>query len=222
MDFVPEFDPNRKDNNAKVKFLWEGYFHSEFLPYKNNETWTGLFFENGEYKFKTAKVKIHLIKNPDLHDTEVKTNLKARSVFLVKGLELPLDRPVPTVFEYDILDRDADYTEITNTTTSFVFTEVEYTLTLENPINNHYPEKGTKLILSNGKDRQILRYLKDGCNDCLWSVIWAGDADLDGKLDFVLDLKDHYNVEKQVLFLSSFAEDGKLVKYITDFYSVGC
>src|SRR5690606_20276645 len=91
------------------------------------------------------------------------------------------------------------------------FNGVPYSLTLNNPISGEYPGKGSTLTLAaNGKE-QVLRFLPDGCNDCAWTLIWAGDLDSDGRLDLFMDLTDHYNIIDRVLFLSGDAAADKLV-----------
>jgi len=53
-------------------------------------------------------------------------------------------------------------------------------------------------------------------------VLWAGDLDLDGRLDLLLDTSDHENVKEMRLFLSSAAKPGQLVSEVALFRQVGC
>jgi len=53
-------------------------------------------------------------------------------------------------------------------------------------------------------------------------VLWAGDLDGDGRVDFLLDTSDHYNVEESTLYLSTQAPGGSLVKEVARFRAVGC
>jgi hypothetical protein len=52
--------------------------------------------------------------------------------------------------------------------------------------------------------------------------LWAGDLDLDGSLDLLLDTSDHENVTEMRLFLSSAAKHGQLVSEVAKFTRVGC
>lgn len=221
----PEYDPDRSKiakKRSQVKLLWESSFHSEFFLNKSGEKWFGLFKDGEKYVLRTTKLKVEKIREPDLHDIEVSTSDKKRSVFLVRDVFPFHEAVVPTVFE-NVIDEDTELDPtLKPTARNFEFNDITYSLFVENPTEEKYPGKGSKLVLEANGMRQILRYLKDGCNDCYWTLLWAGDLDLDGKLDFYLDLTGHYNIQNHVLFLSSQAENDKLVKHVADFYNVGC
>jgi len=53
-------------------------------------------------------------------------------------------------------------------------------------------------------------------------LLWAGDLDGDGRLDLLLDVSDHYNVQAFKLFLSSGAAADRLLGEGASFVSVGC
>ncbi len=222
---VAEYDPDRfkiAKKRSQVKLLWESSFHSEFFLNKSGEKWFGLFKDGEKYVLRPTKLKVEYIKEPDLHDIEVSTSDKKGSVFLVRDVFPFREAVIPTVFE-NVVDEDTEFDPtLKPTARNFEFNDITYSLFVENPTDEEYPGKGSKLVLEANGTRQILRYLKDGCNDCYWTLLWAGDLDLDGKIDLYMDLTHHYNVQDHVLFLSSQAEDGKLVKHVADFYNVGC
>jgi hypothetical protein len=84
-----------------------------------------------------------------------------------------------------------------------------------------YLNETSKLVLSEGSIRQTL-YSVESCDDCSWQIKWAGDLDGDGKLDFYIQLSPHYNAAIMKVFLSSGAENGKLVKEAAEFTTTGC
>ena len=53
-------------------------------------------------------------------------------------------------------------------------------------------------------------------------LLWAGDLDRDGRLDFLIDLTDHYNVSQPTLFVSSQAYGGELAAKVAEMWTVGC
>ena len=54
-------------------------------------------------------------------------------------------------------------------------------------------------------------------------ILFAGDLDRDGKLDLLVDRIDHYNVwVHKVLFLSSYAKSGELMRRVGSLLGVGC
>ncbi len=206
--------------HSKKNLVWASSFYSEDFPFKNNSRWFGLFKKGNKYSVKPTRLKVSKIKNPDLYDLDVTTSDPEKSVFLFKDLPTVKESDVTTLFDGSG-DEETGKT-LTTTPQEFDLNGIHYSIVLFNPTNSDYPEPGSKLILKTAETSQVLRYIPDGCNDCSWQLLWAGDLDNDGKLDLYLNLTPHYNIEKNVLFLSSPAEKGKLVKHVADFYSVGC
>jgi len=58
--------------------------------------------------------------------------------------------------------------------------------------------------------------------DGMPSVIWSGDLDRDNKLDLLLDVRNHYNITHYALYLSSEADDNKLLKLVAELILRGC
>jgi hypothetical protein len=84
--------------------------------------------------------------------------------------------------------------------------------------------KGFALTLSRagGKARQTIFALPNGGNDAHAKLIWAGDLDGDGKLDFIVEASDHYNVMVYTLCLSSLAQPGAVVGKAGWSVATGC
>ncbi|MDQ3798500.1 MAG: hypothetical protein M3384_03535 [Acidobacteriota bacterium] len=222
------------DSKLKIKLLETGEgFHGDQIQAKSGETWLGLFREKDGYYLRRTKLIVRREHDEivDGEDTSIKTGKSVavkgggQTVFLVKNAKMLGDGEVKTLFsdhgQEDLEQLKNGYRR------DFEFNGEVYTLKVENKISREeYLGKGSKLILarrSDGKE-QILNYLsEEGCNDCFWYLYWAGDLDRDGKPDFYLDLSWHYNVRDRRLFLSSPAtEDGKLVKYVANFWTNGC
>ncbi|MFP6582861.1 MAG: hypothetical protein VCD00_09935 [Candidatus Hydrogenedentota bacterium] len=53
-------------------------------------------------------------------------------------------------------------------------------------------------------------------------LLWAGDLDGDNKLDLIMDITYHYNVQHLVLYLSSYAAAGELVRLAAELKTSGC
>lgn len=54
------------------------------------------------------------------------------------------------------------------------------------------------------------------------SLMFAGDLDRDGRIDLVLDTRDHYNMLRPTLFLSSAAKPGRHVAEVAKQTITGC
>jgi hypothetical protein len=66
-------------------------------------------------------------------------------------------------------------------------------------------------VLTEGGRRQVL-YSADGfVDEPHFDVVWAGDLDRDGRLDFIVNLHRKYSWHPYRLLLSSMAATGQLV-----------
>lgn len=57
---------------------------------------------------------------------------------------------------------------------------------------------------------------EDAFNDTFVELLFVGDIDRDGKLDFIFGANKNYEEERVILFLSSKAENGNLVKKVSE------
>ena len=68
-----------------------------------------------------------------------------------------------------------------------------------------------KVVLSDGRQTQVLYSVDGYADEPRFDVPWAGDVDRDGKLDLVVNLNGKYGVHLYRLLLSSKARPGQLV-----------
>ncbi len=71
-------------------------------------------------------------------------------------------------------------------------------------------------------DRQILIQHESAAGESTPSLLWAGDLDRDGQLDLLLDISNHYAARHYVLYMSSEADAGDLVKPVAELFRSGC
>ncbi|WP_418696413.1 hypothetical protein [Bacteroides sp.] len=75
--------------------------------------------------------------------------------------------------------------------------------------------KNYKLYLSKaGADEEQLLIAMPEFQDTCVELLWMGDMDLDGRPDFIFDVSGDYESKAVVLFLSSKADEGSLVKCV--------
>lgn len=82
--------------------------------------------------------------------------------------------------------------------------------------------EGYDVVLSGPGGSQVLAQGLGGDPDASPGLLWAGDLDHDGRLDYLLDATDHYNVTEWVLFLSRGAGEGEPVRRAAVFRTTGC
>ncbi len=205
-----------------IQVLETGAFHGEEVSAKSGEVWLGLYENRDGYMLMPSILSVEEVYDGIIDAPGEKSGKEIRvpgmgdPLFLIRGKGFEQARPVQTVkFTNNEIDGSFDQ--------SFVLLKKEYRLRIVS--TEKHPEgfvgNKSKLVLSDGKIEQEL-YFAEECSFCKWRVSWAGDLDSDGKPDFLLFVSEHYNVSNQKLFLSSMAENGKLVKEVAEFTTTGC
>ncbi len=78
-----------------------------------------------------------------------------------------------------------------------------------------------RLSLERGGTTQLLAELPE-LDGAAPGLVWAGDLDRDGELDFLFDMSGSYNSSRLVLFLSGAAAAGELVAPVAERITSGC
>lgn len=211
-------------STPKIQLLETGAFHGDEVRARTHERWLGLFPVADGFALLPTTVSVEAVVDPvvDGDDTQKKSGKKvavhrdSNPVFLIKGADMLRPGSVVTIFrEQKSLGNAA--------TINLELRGKRYELKVisQDPRPKDFLAQNTKLVLTTGRRSQTLISLKEH-SDAGWSLFWAGDIDRDGRLDLYLDLSNHYNVSRKILFLSSQAGKGKLVKELVRFETVGC
>lgn len=208
----------------KIRIIEAGEFHNEEITAESGEMWLGLYTQGENYSLLPSVLTVETVHDAVVDAADEKTGKsvkilgQTKPIFLIKGDGFVQSRTVKTVF-------DGEKTIGNNFDETYNFQSKSYRLYVEteNPKNvkSETVDETSRFILSDGKTKQII-YSQKYCDDCSWSLRWAGDLDDDGKLDFYIDLSDHYNSSHRRLFLSSKAGNNELVKEVAEFVTVGC
>lgn len=233
--------PDALGYRFKIKLLETAErFHGDDVEAKNGEKWLGLFKENDEYYFRPTKLKIRLVHDEvlDYPNENKKTGKsvfvkgKNQPIFLLKNADkMPVGK-IQTVFqglswdeamseEAELPAEDMLTSLKRNFEKKFELNGKEYELKIIDARNKEN-DRLWALILESEGVRQVLHTIKENENNDLGQLYWIGDLDQDGKPDFYFYLFEHYNVAYRVIFLSSKAEKGKLVRKAADFFTSGC
>lgn len=233
---------DEEKNPYKIKLLETGEgFHGEEVKAKSGEIWLGLFKERKGYSLRSTKIKIRRVHDEIVDDEDetkktgksVSVEGKLKPIFLLKNANRLREVSITTLFQRLPVDEmsEAEESELVSneilTTLKKDFIQKykiagkEYELRVIEATNKNN-EKILALTLESDGIRQVLHTMNAEYDGSLGTLYWVGDLDIDGKPDFYLDLFEHENVENRVLFLSSEAEKGKLVKMIAQFWITGC
>ncbi|MFZ6656976.1 hypothetical protein [Undibacterium sp. TJN19] len=80
---------------------------------------------------------------------------------------------------------------------------------------------GKIFLMYQGTEQYLFDYTENQ-EDNNAKLIWVGDLDHDGKLDFIFDTSSQYNVTELRLYLSGKADKGDLLKLVAKRKSTGC
>jgi len=240
LDEVNDF-ANNDIRSYQLKLIEIGEFHGDEVPARNGEEWLGLFQEGTKYSLRPTNVKIARVHD-DIVDGGTKSLMSGKSVD-VQGGNKPILlvqnalilRPGRVVGAFRGADEGLiDRLEMSGIEMGDPYTRLEKgfrcqfdiggkTFTLKViEAQNKNGEKILALALYADSSRQILHTTNVNFNPDLGELYWVGDLDHDGKPDIFCNLFEHYNVNNSVLFLSSSAKKGLLVKKVAEFWRTGC
>lgn len=226
----------------KIKLIETGEgFHGDEIKAKSGEIWLGLFKERENYSLRSTKIKIRRVQD-DIVDGQNATKKTGKNVgvegkikplFLLKNAGKLREGNITTLFQGLTMDEvlNAEESELTpdqmfttlgkNFIQNYKIGGKEYELKIIEAKNKNN-EKILALILESNRIRQVLHTMNAEYESSLGTLYWVGDLDGDEKPDFYFDLFQHENVENRILFLSSEAGKGKLVKVVAQFWTTGC
>lgn len=112
---------------------------------------------------------------------------------------------------------------------SFKFNNVKYLIRAEGKVlstENVYTDgdklekyqkvENYKLFISTKDSKEQLFLTEKSFNDTFVELLFVGDIDNDGKLDFIFGANRDYEEERVVLYLSSQAEKGQIIKRVSE------
>ncbi len=212
--------------------LITGEFHGDEVEAKNGETWLGLFNENGKSYLAFTKLKVSLVRDVVLDNqkkkfTGKKVSVKNRAepIFLLKKASILKPGEVTTVHYPDVGEANGESLK-SGFTQNYKIGKSVFTIKYNDYSYTKVEESGStndvfahELILSCNGTEQLLSSPNDRAYS--YNLLWAGDLDRDGKLDLYIETSGE-NFTAYGLYLSSEAEEGKLVEEVAGFGSVGC
>jgi hypothetical protein len=223
----------------KIHLLETGSFHGDEVKVRSGEKLLGLYIDRRGSSLISTTVRVRRVVDEIVDEQpgqmtgkDVSVATANKPVFLIKNADMLKEGPVTTVYRgskvkrHELMSMYEDWKG--GKTVSLKLGEQSYRLKVVGRQRELTGESqgqkafDLKVLLTDGKITQTLYSIKDNVESRPWHLVWAGDADGDGKLDLYLDLSWHYNGSESLLFLSSQAKSGQLVKEIARFHTVGC
>lgn len=199
-------------------------YHGDEVTASAKQSWLGLYKDSGgKFTLKPTKISITKVNDPIIDEDpkgrsgkRISVATKEKPIYVISGVAGLKPGPVVagTPLTSDHLDigrkiklkvRSSEATLVVTGRKKNADFRTHYKITLE----------------SGGIKQQLMRGEEIGV-DTAPSLLWCGDLDGDGKLDLIMDTTDNYNVSNVVLFLSSKAQPGKIVRDVAVQLATGC
>ena len=87
---------------------------------------------------------------------------------------------------------------------------------VKNALQTYQNVKDYKLYISADAGPESLFLQQESFNDTFVELLFIGDIDRDGKPDFIFGANRDYEEERVILYLSSKAEKGKIIKNVSE------
>ena len=196
---------------------WEGKNEANSIT----KNWTDLYEKNGKYYLGKADFKLESGYDECVGDSTKIIESKNKTLLFLDYPELKLG---------EIKSLKIDKNKIwPKEKIALTFNNVEYFLRAEGEIISSFKVhndddkveifhnvKDYKLYISTKKSPEKLLLKEESFNDTFVELLFAGDIDNDGKLDFIFGANRNYEEERVILFLSSKAEKENMVKKVSE------
>lgn len=204
----PQKSPTRHMNQT-------GEFHGDEASARNGERWLALILDPSKGdRLESVVVHVERVWDAIVDEHGAKTGKKIiipggnDGVFLFRDIPSIRPRSVETICTIQTLKPNAPVDLVLSTGRSY-----QLTLVCSQPEGSkEWQRSAASLVLQCGDQRQVLgtyqasyekgEFVGVGQEGEI-RVLWAGDLNGDGALDFIIDLTDHYNMALPTLFLGT-------------------
>ena len=228
MVFIPQFPENEEGYRSEIKtdieiLLPAGYREMNPADFKPmlSEKWYDFYQDSiaKKYLLKKADIEIGKFYDDCLQDSTTYVSSQQESLILVKGI-IPQHEEISSIPVKKYHVWVGEKSEFSFNGKTYVFRGDGITIqegmawTDEDLPGRWDKVENYKLYLSEqGKEEQLIVAIPS-FNDTFVQILWIGDLDEDGKPDFILDISRDYEEKAVLLFLSSKAEKGEIVRAV--------
>jgi hypothetical protein len=185
------------------------------------EKWIDLYEENGEYYLGKANFNIEKGFDECSGDSSKSIMPNNKTIVFMDYPELKLGKIKSLKINKNKVWPDEKVT--------YAFNNVNYTLRAEGKVLSTFKVSAEddkeeifknvanyKLYLTTGNTTEKVLLTQESFNDTFVVLLFAGDIDGDGKLDLIFSSNRDYEEERVLLFLSSKAENGGVMKKVSE------
>ncbi|EQA73202.1 hypothetical protein [Leptospira noguchii] len=204
----------------KIFFAYPTSYHEKELPFSPSDrtNWIAIYFQKESYFRKQISIDLKrehdaVIDENEKMNTGYKIDVIDNPIVLIKGLTFK-EGNFPTISKKVPLELEFGKSY------KFTFGKYNYTITSKGKYIQSSEINDYQLVLRKNNaemliDSRVYRSEKP-------ILVFAGDIDGDGELDFIFDLKDHYNVSNEHLYISSKKTNDFFVVPVAANWNTGC
>ena len=221
IDFYPVY---YEDSLPLKMLLNDVYSDSELMPLIRKYNWLALETDSTETDFNIVKANIKLERThapmgdeKDSSWLQIENANSSSAIFYVSGSNKIKPNKVKTVSNSPIQIMPGEKK-------IFNFNNETYTLKATGSLDsNQYGIHASNysLFIENAGISTLLSSAPY-FDDAMIEVLFIGDVDGDGKLDFLIDNSNKYSYRDYCLFLSSYATKGECVRLVAGKHTMGC
>lgn len=221
--------PSESDTNFSWQILLTGQWHGDEIPEGAElKEWIGLFQKStGEFYLAKTNVNIKTTVDP-ITDEEGQATGKIVSTSNEDSCFVLFETP-NTLAVGDVQHISRAWIDMApGAEAHFGFGDHEYTLFAAEEIPSLEEENQDHLYslnLADGGARLLHSTVLASCHfldDTFPRVLFAGDLDRDGRVDFIIDSSFHYNMFRPTVYLSSKAKSPQLLAPVAMCIATGC
>lgn len=212
--------PVESDANL-IKILETSTYHEDEIdPSIRNVQWMELIRLDNTFAIVNGSISLKRVYDPVLDEENEMTGWEVVSRHGENSILLIEKYPFLKEHQVNAVTTDLEFGF--NEEKTFQFNNQKYRLF---STGNKEKESNFQLFLEsekNGKIRQTLLVSIPQFDSKNTFIHFIGDIDNDGKLDFLIDTSNHYNVQSLTLFLSQPTDESTLCIPVGQITSVGC
>lgn len=185
-----------------------------------NNNWIDLHLKNDDYYLSKTEYTMERGFSECSGDSTKIINSKNETLLLLNKPNLKLGKVNSLKILHNKIWPDEKVT--------YNFNGDEYTLRAEgkvlssekvhtdNGLETYQKVENYKLFISYNNSPEVLFLEQASFNDTFVELLFAGDIDGDGKLDFIFGANRDYEEERVILYLSSEAKKGEIIKKVSE------
>lgn len=185
-----------------------------------NNNWIDLHLKNDDYYLSKTEYTMERGFSECSGDSTKIINSKNETLLLLNKPNLKLGKVNSLKILHNKIWPDEKVT--------YNFNGDEYTLRAEgkvlssekvhtdNGLETYQKVENYKLFISYNNSPEVLFLEQESFNDTFVELLFAGDIDGDGKLDFIFGANRDYEEERVILYLSSEAKKGEIIKKVSE------